>query len=38
MKLLDLFALIQFVDNGWAFAAFIAVLVYLYLSEEPSGP
>jgi hypothetical protein len=31
MRLIDAIALINFVDNGWTFAALIVVLAYLYL-------
>ena len=33
MNIIEIFALIQFVDNGWTLAAFAAVLVYLYLTR-----
>lgn len=33
MKLIELFSAIQFVDNGWAFGAFVIVMIYLYITR-----
>lgn len=33
MKIMELFMLIQHIDNGWAFAAFLAALVYLWMTR-----
>lgn len=34
MKIIETLTLIQFVNDGWSFAAFIAVLIYLYFTRS----
>lgn len=33
MRFIDAVALVHFVDDGWTFAALLAVLAYLYLTR-----